>query len=114
MGSSKCVSLRGSADNCADLGLPGYFDLVARAVSLSTIRRKLDECRYAEPRDFEREARLLVQNAQTYHQPGSIEFEAADAVKDIFEREFAKLSFGEGGAGKAGAAKKRGAKRGRR
>ena len=58
----KCPTTR--AECGAGSGYERYLDTVVRPMSLTMMRRRLDEREYGDPEDFAKDAKQIVQNAQ--------------------------------------------------
>ena len=63
---------------------PDYYRAIAKPVSLNCIRRKIEANKYDLPL-FKRDMDLLVENARTYNQPGSIVVQDAETLGEIFK-----------------------------
>ena len=58
----KCPTTR--AECGAGSGYERYLDTVVRPMSLTMMRRRLDEREYGDPEDFAKDAKQIVKNAQ--------------------------------------------------
>ncbi|KAK4047865.1 ATP-dependent DNA helicase Snf21 [Microbotryomycetes sp. JL221] len=71
---------------------PDYYVLIRQPISLKEIRRKIHNGQYPSPQAFEGDVHLMLQNAMTYNQVGSVVYEDARMMKETFDRTFAMLS----------------------
>ena len=74
-----------------ELGLPDYFDVVKKPMHLALIEEKLDTGVYKDLNDFEKDVRLVFDNAILYNGEKSDVGEMASDMLKSFEREYAVL-----------------------
>ena len=74
-----------------ELGLPDYFDVVKKPMHLALIEEKLDSGVYKDMDDFEKDVRLVFDNAILYNGEKSDVGEMANDMLKSFEREYAVL-----------------------
>lgn len=74
-----------------ELGLPDYFDVVKKPMHLALIEEKLDSGVYKDMDDFEKDVRLVFDNAILYNGETSDVGEMASDMLKSFEREYAVL-----------------------
>ncbi|KAM0790771.1 hypothetical protein ACM66B_004621 [Microbotryomycetes sp. NB124-2] len=67
---------------------PDYYVLIRNPISLKEIRRKINMGQYLNPQAFEADVHLMLQNAMTYNQVGSVVYEDARNMKDVFDRSY--------------------------
>ncbi|KAH9251081.1 hypothetical protein BASA81_011156 [Batrachochytrium salamandrivorans] len=72
------------------LNIPDYFNVVKRPMDLGTIRRRLDNCRYHRPADFEADVRLVFDNAMRFNPAENFVHYHAQQLKNLAEQEFKK------------------------
>ena len=53
------------------LGIPDYFDIVKKAMDLSTVKRKLDTGQYSDPWEYVDDVWLMFDNAWLYNRKTS-------------------------------------------
>ena len=73
------------------LNLPTYFDVVKQPMDFSTIRKKIEQEAYQEPREFEADVRLIFENCRLFNAPGTMVVKAADDIEQVFNKEWNKL-----------------------
>lgn len=56
--------------NCVELGVPTYFSIITEPMDLTRMTEKLQEDSYASIDEFERDARMIVGNAQKFNMEG--------------------------------------------
>jgi len=69
------------------LNIPDYFDIVKHPMDLGTVRKNLKK--YNSAKEFAVDVRLVFKNCITYNQPGSDIVIMANALSDIFEKQYA-------------------------
>lgn len=72
------------------LNIPDYPNVVKRPMDLGTIRRRLDNCRYHRPADFEADVRLVFDNAMRFNPSENFVHYHAQQLKNLAEQEFKK------------------------
>ncbi|XP_049576050.1 bromodomain-containing protein 4 isoform X1 [Syngnathus scovelli] len=73
------------------LGLHDYHDIIKHPMDLSTIKKKLDNRQYRDPREFAADVRLMFSNCYKYNPPGHDVVAMARKLQDVFEMRFAKM-----------------------
>ena len=56
--------------NAERLGIPDYHSIILEPMDLSTVKAKLKSGEIVSPEEFERNMKLIFQNAMCYHPPG--------------------------------------------
>jgi hypothetical protein len=79
-------------ENCASLGAPDYFDVVAKAMNLTYIQRKLDAMEYQSEDAFTADVDLMLNNAILYNSDVSNPYRiAAEEMRTKYKKALAKL-----------------------
>ncbi|CEP01565.1 Bromo domain-containing protein [Plasmodiophora brassicae] len=86
-----------------ELGIPDYPEIIKNPMDLGTIKKKLEDGKYANEQEFADDVRLTWNNAKTYNQPGSGIYVAADNLSKLFDRRMQKLKKPEPSAAATGA-----------
>jgi hypothetical protein len=63
---------------------PDYYDVVTNPISLKEIKQKIDKAQYATLQDMGADIRLMVDNAQTFNEPGSEVYADANEIWEFF------------------------------
>ncbi|KZT52907.1 hypothetical protein CALCODRAFT_501745 [Calocera cornea HHB12733] len=71
---------------------PDYFDVIKNPMDLSTISTRLEEGRYPDRFAFERDFRLMIQNAHTYNPSGTYAHTEANRLQEFFDKQWARIS----------------------
>jgi len=61
--------LKITAGNCAEYGVPDYFDFVEKAMDLTRIEERIARRAYASPAEFFRDTALIALNAKVFNGP---------------------------------------------
>jgi len=69
------------------LGIPDYFDIVKRAMDLSTVKRKLDTGQYSDPWEYVDDVWLMFDNAWLYNRKTSRVYRYCTKLSEVFEQE---------------------------
>ena len=67
---------------------PNYPNVIKNPMDLSIVQQKLDNDQYETLHHFGKEARLIYQNATSFHNPGTPYYIAANKLAKKFEKEF--------------------------
>ncbi|KAG2431938.1 hypothetical protein HYH02_013156 [Chlamydomonas schloesseri] len=73
-------------------GVPDYLKFISHPMDLGTIKSKLRERRYNDPREFAADMRLVWSNCRTYNQIGTPVRQWGDQLSDDFERKWAEYN----------------------
>ncbi len=65
---------------------PDYYQIIHRPMCLKDIKKKINRNQYSSVEDFEKDIKLLVNNAQTYNQNGSIVYNDSILIWNTFLR----------------------------
>ncbi len=68
------------------------LQFISHPMDLGTIKAKLRERRYADPREFAADMRLVWSNCRTYNQIGTTVRVWGDQLSDDFERKWAEYN----------------------
>ena len=79
-------------ENCLEVGVPGYFDVIEEAIDLTTIKKRLNELVYVSHDLLARDVRLLVKNAQTYNRENDAVYKYSQWISKMFEKDYVKLA----------------------
>jgi len=71
--------------------LPDYYTIIKEPMAMSTVKAKVNGKDYKDFSEFVRDFALIPYNAQVYNVPNSQAFQDALIVKDLLEKELAKL-----------------------
>ncbi|XP_068086024.1 LOW QUALITY PROTEIN: histone acetyltransferase p300-like [Anabrus simplex] len=69
------------------LGIPDYFDIVKKAMDLSTVKRKLDTGQYTDPWEYVEDVWLMFDNAWLYNRKTSRVYRYCTKLSEVFEQE---------------------------
>lgn len=69
------------------LGIPDYFDIVKKAMDLSTVKRKLDTGQYSDPWEYVDDVWLMFDNAWLYNRKTSRVYRYCTKLSEVFEQE---------------------------
>eukprot|EP00616_Rhizochromulina_sp_CCMP1243_P009624 CAMPEP_0118989826 /NCGR_PEP_ID=MMETSP1173-20130426/48718_1 /TAXON_ID=1034831 /ORGANISM="Rhizochromulina marina cf, Strain CCMP1243" /LENGTH=219 /DNA_ID=CAMNT_0006940835 /DNA_START=1 /DNA_END=660 /DNA_ORIENTATION=+ len=72
-------------ENCEAFGVPDYFKIVEKSVSLDVISRRVREHRYASFSHFEADVRLVVSNAKLFNREGEKVHQFATELEARFD-----------------------------
>merc|ERR1719167_405633 len=64
--------------------LPDYYEVIRRPVDIFKIQGKIDDGKYDDLNDLEKDFMLMCKNAQKYNQEGSTIFEDSIVLKSVF------------------------------
>ena len=74
-----------------ELGLPDYFEVVRRPMDLGTIKKRLEHGCYHALEAFHVDVHLTFENAMLYNPEGSVVYNMASKMKEIFTKDYADL-----------------------
>lgn len=74
-----------------ELGLPDYFEVVKRPMDLGTIKKRLENSCYHSLESFQVDTNLTFHNAMLYNPEGSVVYNMANKMKEIFAVDYANL-----------------------
>ncbi|KAK5650176.1 hypothetical protein RI129_001205 [Pyrocoelia pectoralis] len=63
---------------------PDYYDIIKRPMDINKIVNRIDEGKYSDLQDLERDFMLLCQNAQTYNEEASVIHEDSIVLQSVF------------------------------
>ncbi|KAF5276830.1 hypothetical protein FQA39_LY06382 [Lamprigera yunnana] len=63
---------------------PDYYDIIKRPMDINKIVNRIDEGKYVDLQDLERDFMLLCQNAQTYNEEASVIHEDSIVLQSVF------------------------------
>ncbi|BGP26359.1 ATP-dependent helicase STH1/SNF2 [Rhodotorula toruloides] len=72
---------------------PDYYLIITQPISLKEIKRKVNNGTYPDTDAFARDIHLMLNNAMTYNEEGSIVYEDARLLGETFNVAYAKLTF---------------------
>jgi len=75
-------------------GLPDYFEVVKNPMHLLLVKKKLENAVYTDMASFERDVKLVFENAILYNGEGSDVGTLAKTMKQVFETEYKKVCEG--------------------
>ncbi|KAM7410570.1 hypothetical protein PAMA_001821 [Pampus argenteus] len=73
------------------LGLHDYHDIIKQPMDLGTIRKKMDQREYANPKEFAADVRLMFSNCYKYNPPSHEVVYMARKLQDVFEARYIKV-----------------------
>lgn len=73
--------------------LSRYFEKIKHPMDLTSMAYKLDNGHYANREAFQNDFNLLITNAKTYNQPGSLVYQESDKFKAFFERSMFRICY---------------------
>ncbi|KIW00922.1 uncharacterized protein PV09_07665 [Verruconis gallopava] len=71
--------------------VPDYYDVIKEPMAMSTIKSKLNQREYKDVQEFVRDWALISHNAQVYNVPKSGAYQDALVIKDLVQKELAKM-----------------------
>ncbi|PNH04654.1 Transcription factor GTE3, chloroplastic [Tetrabaena socialis] len=71
-------------------GVPDYHKFITHPMDLGTVKTKLKERKYADPREYVADIRLIWFNCRSYNQAGTLVRQWGDQMSDDFERKWAE------------------------
>lgn len=74
-----------------ELGLPDYFEVIKRPMDLGTIKKRLENNCYHSLEGFQADVNLTFDNAMLYNPEGSVVYNMAKKMKEIFTEDFDNL-----------------------
>ena len=74
------------------LGIPDYPDVIKKPMDLGTVEQKLERRVYQHPGEFVDDVRLVWSNAKTYNGKGTLVHQAANHIRNVFERNLYMLA----------------------
>lgn len=75
-------------------GLPDYFEVVKNPMHLLLVKKKLENAVYTDMASFERDVKLVFENAILYNGEESEVGQLAKSMMGVFEREYKKVCEG--------------------
>lgn len=63
---------------------PDYYDIIKRPIDITKIVNRIDEGKFMDLQDLERDFMLLCQNAQTYNEEASVIHEDSIVLQSVF------------------------------
>jgi hypothetical protein len=75
-------------------GLPDYFEVVKNPMHLLLVKKKLENAVYTDMASFERDVKLVFENAILYNGEDSEVGQLANTMMGVFEREYKKVCEG--------------------
>jgi hypothetical protein len=75
-------------------GLPDYFEVVKNPMHLLLVKKKLENAVYTDMASFERDVKLVFENAILYNGEESEVGQLANTMMSIFEKEYKKVCEG--------------------
>ena len=75
-------------------GLPDYFEVVKNPMHLLLVKKKLENAVYTDMASFERDVKLVFENAILYNGEESEVGQLAQTMMGVFEREYKKVCEG--------------------
>jgi len=75
-------------------GLPDYFEVVKNPMHLLLVKKKLENAVYTDMASFERDVKLVFENAILYNGDESDVGQLAQTMRGVFEREYRKVCGG--------------------
>ncbi|BGO93526.1 hypothetical protein NBRC10512_006555 [Rhodotorula toruloides] len=72
---------------------PDYYLIITQPISLKEIKKKVNNGTYPDTDAFARDIHLMLNNAMTYNEEGSIVYEDARLLRETFNGAYAKLTF---------------------
>lgn len=75
-------------------GLPDYFEVVKNPMHLLLVKKKLENAVYTDMASFERDVKLVFENAILYNGEDSEVGQLAQTMMGVFEREYKKVCEG--------------------
>lgn len=75
-------------------GLPDYFEVVKNPMHLLLVKKKLENAVYTDMASFERDVKLVFENAILYNGEASEVGQLANTMMSIFEKEYKKVCEG--------------------
>ncbi|BGP01946.1 Nuclear protein STH1/NPS1 [Rhodotorula toruloides] len=72
---------------------PDYYLIITQPISLKEIKKKVNNGTYPDTDAFARDIHLMLNNAMTYNEEGSIVYEDARLLRETFNAVYAKLTF---------------------
>ncbi|XP_077514513.1 protein polybromo isoform X33 [Amblyomma americanum] len=79
---------------------PEYYKIIAEPVDLKIIATRIQEGTYTSLADLERDLMLLVKNAKTFNEPGSLIYKDATALKKVIKMKKAEIDQRKNAPGK--------------
>ncbi|EFJ50191.1 hypothetical protein VOLCADRAFT_104017 [Volvox carteri f. nagariensis] len=73
-------------------GVPDYFKFICHPMDLGTIKTRLRERKYSDPREFAADVRLVWRNCATYNAVGTPVRIMGDQLSEDWERKWAELN----------------------
>ncbi|GAA5863719.1 hypothetical protein JCM3774_001226 [Rhodotorula dairenensis] len=73
---------------------PDYYVLIQRPISLKEIKKKVNNGTYPTTEAFAADIHLMLDNAMTYNEEGSVVYEDARLLRETFNAAYARLTFG--------------------
>ncbi|KAJ3140355.1 hypothetical protein HK100_010252 [Physocladia obscura] len=70
---------------------PDYYVLIQHPTALNIMQQKINGGKYNTIADLKAEMRLMIENAKTYNAPGSLIYEDAETLWEVFNAEVAKV-----------------------
>ncbi|TCD61184.1 hypothetical protein EIP91_008809 [Steccherinum ochraceum] len=82
---------------------PDYYQLIKQPIALATLRKRIGSNYYKSVTDFEKDWRLMFNNARTYNQEGSWVYVDAEEMEKVFDSVFERVVAGSSLPGAPGA-----------
>ncbi|GAA6020667.1 hypothetical protein JCM8202_004534 [Rhodotorula sphaerocarpa] len=73
---------------------PDYYLLITHPISLKEIKKKVNGGTYPNTDEFAADIHLMLNNAMTYNEEGSIVYEDARLLRETFDAAYARLTYG--------------------
>ena len=73
-----------------ELQLPDYFQVITNPMDLGTIKKRLENGCYHAMEEFESDVNLVFDNAMLYNAEGSVVYNMAQEMKNIFTQDYAR------------------------
>ncbi len=70
------------------LNIPNYFDVIKNPMDLGTVKRKMEQGEYDEPKEVARDIRLTFENAISFNPSNSYVYKIAKTLLKMFNKEW--------------------------
>lgn len=70
---------------------PDYYEVIKKPIDILRIMARIEDCKYTEMADLERDFMLLCQNAQIYNEEASLIHEDSIVLQSVFTNAKARL-----------------------
>merc|ERR1719499_2826414 len=64
--------------------LPDYYEVIRKPIDIAKIQQKVDDDRYEDMDELERDFMILCKNTQQYNEDGSLIFEDSIVLQSVF------------------------------